>query len=123
MRPLSHEEVAQSWVGLSESELYALRIELAADGTGRGAYVFADNPAHGFEIKSWKYDPKKMIMSASLVDRSEDDSRSLDGTVVGTAMEVTMRGEGWKQRFSLRPERTLQQRWEKLKDAMPESGH
>jgi len=34
IKPLSREDVAQAWIGISEDELYCLRLVLAADGTG-----------------------------------------------------------------------------------------
>jgi hypothetical protein len=123
MRPLSREEVAQAWVGISEDESEVVRLVLASDGTGRGAYVFADNPARGFEVTSWKYDPTKKTIVASLVDLSQNNIRSLDGTIVGTAMELTVRGDGWKRRYSLRREYDLQPKWQKLKDATSDLGH
>lgn len=122
MRPLTLEEVAQTWVGISEDELDCLRLVLAVDGTGRGAYVFTDSQAQRFEITSWKYDSKRMTIVATTLDHSERHIETLSGTVVGWAMELTMAGEGWKRKVSLRPERDLQVKWEKLKKAMPNSG-
>jgi hypothetical protein len=92
------------------------------DGTGRGASVFADSPAQSFEITSWKYDSKRMTIVATALDQSARHITTLNGTVVGWVMELTMAGEGWKRKVSLRPERDLQGKWEKLKEAMPNSG-
>jgi len=107
MRALTREEVAQTWVGISEDE-HCLRLDFAMDGTGRGASVFADSPAQSFEITSWKYDSKRMTIVATALDQSARHITTLNGTVLGWVMELTMAG--------------LQGKWEKLKEAMPDSG-
>jgi len=122
MHPLSHDAVAQAWIGLSEDEVCAFRLVLSPNGTGRGAYVFADQAAHLFQLVSWTYDPKRIAMVVSPTDSADRGIKTLKGTIVGIAMELTVAGDGWSRKVRLRPESDLQTKWEKLKDAMPDSG-
>jgi hypothetical protein len=117
IRPLSHDDIAQTWIGISEDELYIYRLNLSADGTGRGAYVFSDGAAKLFKIASWSYDSKRIVMVASPGDADERGIKSLEGTIVGVAMELSARGDGWSRKVHFRPEREVQARWDKVRTA------
>lgn len=122
IRPLSHDEVAQVWIGLSEDELYVFRLALERDGTGTAGYVFSDEEPELFRITSWSYEGKRIEIALAPVSSSSTDIETLSGTLVGVAMKLTMEGRGWKRRLFLRPERDLEHRWEKLKGTMSDLG-
>jgi hypothetical protein len=122
IRPLSHDEVAQVWIGLSEDELYIFRLVLERDGTGTAGYVFSDEEPKLFRITSWSYDGERIEIALAAVSPSSADIETLSGTLVGIAMKLTMEGRGWKRRLFLRPERDLERRWEKLKGTMSDLG-
>lgn len=113
IRPLTRDAVAQVWAGLSEDELYLFRLDLSHDGTGLGAYVFADEPSQLFRF-TWEYDPNRISMTATAVGDSTSTIVKLEGTLTGMAMDLTVSGSGWRRKVSLRPARDLEQRWEKL---------
>jgi len=123
IRPLSRDAVAQTWIGISEDELYLFRLVLSPDGTGRGAYVFGDDAPRSFAIASWTYDSKRVSMFADAGGDTERRVTRLDGTLTGVAMDLTVSGDGWSRRLRMRPERGLQDKWEKLKALQAEPPH
>ncbi len=92
IKPLSREVVARVWVGLSEDELYILRLALSADGTAAGGYAFLDDPPKVFRIASWNYEPQRIKLVVASADREAVSIEMLEGAVVGTAMNLTVRG-------------------------------
>src|SRR2546425_1082821 len=88
-RPLSHEAVAQVWLGLSEDGLHVFRLDLRADGTGVGGYVFGDEQPRLFRITSWKYEPERIEMTAAPLGGEVGDIGQLRGAFVGLEMELT----------------------------------
>lgn len=118
MRQLSAEEVAQVWVGLSEDELYLLRLRLDVSGKGTAAYAFADQPPRRFTIRAWTYRDGQIEIALERADDSPLPVPTLNGAVVGTAMKLTIGGEGWSREVELRLEEALESRWRRLKEAM-----
>jgi hypothetical protein len=118
MRPLSAKDVAQVWVGLSEDELYLLRLRLDESGKGMAAYGFADQPPRRFSVESWTYRDGQIEIALESADDSPLPTPTLNGAVVGAAMKLTMSGEGWSRKVELRLEDALERRWRKLKEAM-----
>jgi hypothetical protein len=129
MRPLTHEEVAQVWVGISEDEQYLFRLSLANDGSGTGAYIFVDESPHSFRISNWKYEPPSIRISLEPVDHSPLVAKVLTGTIVGVRMSLRMSGRDWSRSLAFRREEVLLSRWSRAKDAMvggttsPNHGH
>lgn len=124
MKPLTREEVAQTWVGLSEDELYLVRVDLAEDGLGSAGYVFAQEEPRLFRITSWKYvgDRVEIVLSSPLLSSPHEQSLEvprLAGKLIGNSMALTMEGRDWSRRLNLRPEADLEQRWSRLRQAMP----
>lgn len=118
MKPLSKEEVAQVWIGLSEDELYILRLSLDESGRGEAAYVFVDQPPRLFSIQSWTYRGGHIEMVLEAADDSKLEVPTLKGAVIGSSMKLTMSGQGWNRRVELRLEAALEGRWRSLKKAM-----
>ncbi len=118
VRQLTQEEVAQVWVGLTEDELDLFRLDLRRDGTGSGGVVFVSKEAIVFRISSWRYEGKRIEILLATADAAKTSFAKLKGELVGTEMELTISGKGWKQRLSLRQENVLERRWLSLKQAM-----
>ena len=57
-RLLTRDEVATTWVGLTEDELYVVRISLRQPDGGLVGYSFLDDPPIVLKVGSWAYDPK-----------------------------------------------------------------
>lgn len=127
-RPLSHEAVAQVWLGWSEDGLDLFRLDLKADATGMGGSVFGDEQPRLFRITSWKYEPERIEMTAAPLAGEGSDIGQLRGAFVGLEMKLTVYGRGWHHRVMLRRESDLELKWHKLKGAMlgtpdPSSGY
>jgi hypothetical protein len=118
MRPLTHEEVAQPWIGLSEDELYVLRVDLRQDGTGVGGYVFAQEEPQLFRVVSWQYDGTRVQLVTEPLSNSATAFHKVTGTLEGVAMELSLKGRGWQRKVHLRQEVDLEQRWERLRSSM-----
>jgi hypothetical protein len=118
IRPLSHEAVAQVWLGVSEDELYVFRLALNSDGTGLGGYVFPDDEPRLFRIESWRFEPPRFDTTVSGTGGNGTDIEYLKGTLIGVAMDLRVGGRGWERKLSLRREGDLTERWEKLRAAM-----
>lgn len=128
-RPLSREEVATVWIGLSEDELYLLRLSLRADGTGQAAYVFVDSEAKVAPITAWSYDPgyeprvwewfggKSSRIEITI--SGDSTFKKLEGTL-GAEPSMTLRAAGpdWELRLVFRREQDLVPRWQHLRRSM-----
>ena len=119
-RPLTLEEIAQTWVGISEDELYLVRMSLNRDGTGQGAYVFQDEPPMVFRVVSWKYDQKsiEIVVLPQESGKGFLESGHMSGSVMGYAMTLGISGHRWKLKLNMRPEAVFERRWEETKSAM-----
>jgi len=117
-RPLSRENVAQVWIGISQDELYVLRLALDTGSNASGAYVFDDEAPKVFRIASWNYESQRIELIIASADQEAVSIKTLEGAVVGTSMNLTVRGPGWSRKFSLRREGDLEPRWQRLKSAM-----
>ena len=118
MPPLTHAEVSRVWVGISEDELYILRLSLAADGGGFGAYSFVDDEPHIFRISAWKYEPPAIHITIEPADQLPLVTGQLNGKIIGIRMHLTMSGKGWSRSLTFRREDALLGRWSKIKEAM-----
>ena len=114
MRPLSREEVAKIWIGLTEDEAYVVRLSLSPDGTGQAGYVYQDSEPKVERITSWNYSAPKIEIEMA----GNYTFRKLEGKVIGTRMALKSSGQGWSSEVHLRLEEDLQGRWVRLKDAM-----
>ncbi len=120
-RLLSREEVATTWIGLSEDELYMFRITLEKSGGGVVAYGFLDENPVVLNVRSWSYDPQANPHIVIRLSPEPSGIVQLTGDVIGTRLELQVAKADWKRRVFLRQESTLFQRWERLRMAMKAS--
>lgn len=118
MKPLSREEVAQVWVGLSEDELYLVRMRLDKSGVGQVSYAFAEERPRGFRVRSWTYQSNRISIPLEAADNSPHEVPTLSGVVAGTSMRLSMKGTGWSRQVELRLEAPLELRWKRVKEEM-----
>lgn len=118
MRALTHSEVSQVWVGISEDELYIFRLYLADDGGGYGAYSFLDNEAQVFRVSNWKYEPPLIRINIAPTNNSTLVTNRLSGKLTGVRMHLRMSGAGWSRSLSFRREDALLGRWNRVKAGM-----
>lgn len=118
VRSPTHAELSQVWVGISEDELYLMRLSLSPDGQGYGAYSFLDQEPRAFRISLWVYRPPDLQFTIESVDGRPLTTSSLKGSVVGSAMQLTMTAKGWSRSLSFRSEADLEGRWIRLKGSM-----
>lgn len=116
-RFLTREEIAVEWVGISESESYLLRLALAPEGYGIGAFSFLNESPRAFRILSWEYEPPQIRFET---DAAQFEVDVIRGKIIGIKMQLTMSGESWRTNYMLRREAELEQRWRNLKEAMGE---
>jgi len=121
MRVLSRQEVARVWVGLSEDELYLVRVSLEESGEGLAGYVFGDEEPRIFKIRAWTYGRKAITIPLEPIGDSAQETPTLSGEVIGESMELTMKGSGWSRRVELRLEDPLEKRWSALRTGMASS--
>lgn len=119
-RLLTRDEVATTWVGLTEDELYVVRISLRQPSGGLVGYSFLDDPPIVLKVGSWAYDPKGSSRLTIVPAPGQTRSVELSGDVVGVQMELTISQGGWHRKVSLRQENEWRQRWRRLVDAMGE---
>ena len=119
-RPLTREEVAVVWVGLSQDELYLLRVELDSNGQGIGADSLRGEAPRVFRA-SWDYHPPEItIQTESAGNEGLYALGTLRGEITGVAMHLVAVGDGWRTEYELRREAELERRWSDLKTAMSE---
>lgn len=118
LRQLSRDEVAVTWVGLSDDELYMFRVALHADGSGVGSFRFVDDPVRRFRIQEWSYELDRISIRVDPVEAAALGFAELRGTLRGWKMVLTLSGRGYEQKISLRQEAHLERRWELLRATM-----
>ena len=116
--PIRQGDVVGTWIGLTTDELQMIRMTLGSDGRGIVGFSFLDHQPCVFRISSWTFNGGDIAIALgdSLTGCPRD--RELRGIVKGNALELTLRGSGWKRNASLRKEEGLADRWRKLKAAM-----
>lgn len=117
-RHLTLEEVSKTWIGLSSNELYSIRVRLAVDGSGEGAYRFLNEPPHLFEIQRWEYSSGKIEIDPATIQESSSWLGPISGTVLGRTMTLEREGDDWTLTFYLRGEEELLEEWRALKESM-----
>jgi hypothetical protein len=117
-KPLDRQEVSQAWVGFSEDELLFLRLDLNYDGTGLGCYLSIDEEGHPFKITSWTYESPTIDFRFAAADGDKSYFHKLSGRIMGRAMDLTMSGDRWESRISLRRESELVPKWQRLRSIM-----
>lgn len=121
-RPLTREEVAVVWIGISQDELYLLRVELGSNGQGMGADSFRGEEPRVFRVASWDYRPPVITIQTEAVgDEGIYELGTLRGEITGVAMRLAAAGDGWRTEYELRREAELERRWTALKTAMSET--
>jgi hypothetical protein len=119
-RQVTRERVEKVWLGLSEDELYMVRLDLKPAGDGTGAFSFRDEAPCLLRIVSWVY--RDGIV---LIDHDKPTCAfhlALRGEIQGDTLIVLMEGHRWKRKAELRREGEFVSRWERLKAVMPKEG-
>lgn len=118
MKPLSREELSRTWIGLSEDELYLVRLRLDSSGAGQVGYLFGEELPRIFRVRSWTCDGDQISIPLAPMNEASLEVPTLSGAVIGASMKLSMKGSGWSRRVELRLEDSLEQRWSKLKKEM-----
>lgn len=120
--PIHRENVVGTWIGLTADELQMIRLTLEPGGDGLIGFSFMAEEPCVFPLASWTFDRGEIALH---LDRSPGRcprDREFHGVVRGNALELTVRGSGWKRTASLRKEEALADRWRRLKAAMSPAG-
>jgi hypothetical protein len=118
-RPLSKEEIAVAWSGLTRDELEIHRIELVVTGEGSGGFVHRGREPVFFRIDSWSLRGSKIELAVTFLDEEEPhfDTRVF-GEIVGNRMTLTLEGPDWKSKVNLRREQDILPFWNQLVEGM-----
>jgi len=117
--PPTLEQVATTWVGLSEDELYFFRIVLDLESmSGRIGYIFAEDEACVFDISAWTYESGVIEIDAQFPPGSESWEGLLRGSVNPQGMKLKMSGRHWSRFLHLRQEGKIENSWRALKKEM-----
>ena len=119
-RPITRERVAKVWIGLSEDELYMIRLNLKPEGDGLGAFSFVGEEPCVFSINSWSYQNGKVEITPQRPLKECMNGITFRGEIRGNALEITMKDHDWKRTASLRREEDLVVQWERLRAVMEE---
>jgi len=120
MRPLSTQEVSRAWIGISEDELYLLRLSLEEEGTGYAGLLFVDDSPRLFRIRSWTREGSHVSFAMDPISASPFPAPSLSGELNGPYMDLTISGNDWERKVYLRLEERLERRWNSLRESMAE---
>jgi hypothetical protein len=111
-------DLVGTWIGLTTDELQMIRLTLGPQGDGIIGVSFMDEEPCVFRLASWTFDTGEVALDlADSLGRCPRD-REFHGVAKGNALELTVRGAGWKRSASLRKEERLVDRWQRLKAAM-----
>jgi hypothetical protein len=119
MPPPTKEALVGPWVGLSEDETYAFRLELKLDGGGRLGYLFAEEEPKILPIASWAISGREIEMSIAPTEPNAPGAISTaKGHATTFALSLTIGGTGWKRRVELRREHDIERKWNLLRQGM-----
>lgn|SRR5215203_492253 len=116
-RLLSRDEVSTTWIGITEDELYLVRLELLTSGEAAVAYNFLDEPPHVLRGMAWRYDPNRGS-SIWVGPTGSGAGLSLRGDILGVKMDLVIAERDWSRKVTLRREAEFESRWKRLRDAM-----
>ena len=118
IRVITRDEVAKTWIGLSEDEIYMVRLELKPRGDGSGGFSFLGDAPCIFQISSWNYEKGFIKMNLGTARDNCAKGKKFHGQVQGNSLNLIMEEDHWKRVASLRREADLVPRWQSLKAAM-----
>ena len=115
---IQREDMIGTWIGLTTDELQMIRLILGPHGDGIIGFSFMDEEPCVFRLASWTFDRGEIAFNLEGSPTSCPRDRQFNGVARGNALELTVRGPGWKRTASLRKEEKLADRWRRLKAAM-----
>ena len=116
-RLLSRNEAATTWIGITEDELYLVRLELLVTGEAKVAYSFLDEQLRMLHGMSWSYDPSRGS-AIWIGPTGSGPGLTLRGDIVGVKMDLVISDRDWRRKVTLRREAELEARWGRLRDTM-----
>lgn len=140
--PPSREYVAQTWVGFSTDDLYTIRINLNADGTGTGVLILSTEAPEPFDVRTWTLDQDSLVVSVRFHSRKRSVSR-IEGSFkqhllsytsgmldhperlsehwLPGPLELSFKDGSGRARFGAWPEHELDERLHRVKDVSSSS--
>ena len=118
MPPPTREELATTWVGVTEDDLYMFRLELAKDGGGRLAYAFVDSEPRVFPVQRWTLTDRTIAISVGPDHSGPGTVLRGQGSASGAALSLVLEGPDWSRHAEFRRESALEKRWNGLRQVM-----
>jgi hypothetical protein len=112
------EHLVGTWIGLTEDELQMIRLILSSDGKGVIGFSFLDERPCVFRVTSWVYDKGTIDIDLEESTARCPIDRGFEGVARGSAIELTVKGQQWKRKASLRREEELIKRLNRIEAEM-----
>ena len=133
----TREYAAQSWVGFSVDDHYAIRISLTADGTGSGTLSSGSLGTEPFDVTSWALDSRALALSVHFRSRERSEARlagrfkqyllsynnrmlphpeKLTADDIPGPLEISFQDGDYRVRFSVWPEDDLNRQLRALRE-------
>ena len=112
------EELATAWVGVTEDDLYMLRLDLANDGGGRLAYAFVDSEPRVFPVQRWTLTDRTIAFSVGPDHSGPGTVLRGQGRASGAALSLVLEGPDWSRHAEFRRESAFEKRWNGLRQVM-----
>lgn len=100
--PVKESDLRTVWIGLSDDELYLVRVDLRVDEQTMMGFVFSDNEPEIFPIQAWSYDRGQI---AIYLDSDTATRLGWYNPIRGSAsfeeVDLELRGEDWKHLLAM----------------------
>lgn len=119
-RSYNADEIAGSWFGFAQGDLYLYRIHLARSGSGVGAYSSnVSELCTGFKIESWSVNRANHLV---IEVGSDFELRAIEGNLVTSSMflGVVYGSSGWSNTVSFYKLAPFAQRMKGLREIVVE---
>jgi hypothetical protein len=120
VRELTKEDVAGTWIGPGDGQLYYYRLQLSPDDSGILAWTYLRESVSLFRITQWKIEHNTIYLRVVQVSGIEAQVKSIEAKVVSYGLELQINGQGWNEKGTLMREDDVKVRDELARKAVAE---
>ena len=110
-------QIIGSWFGSTPGDVHYYRLSLATNGTGIFGSVYWTNLPQVYQISSWKLWDDRITMTVRPLEEVYEPI-SIHADTVGQTIDLSVNGDTWQHRLTLRREDVFQDTIVRLRLAM-----
>ena len=113
------DNIAHTWIGFNEDDLYYYRLTLNTNGTGICANTFVNDPARLYSVTHWTLNGYNIDISLKPIDANAEPIW-MKGKTAGGRLNLEIGGKTlkWKRKLKMYIESDVHDKYEKVKARM-----